>query len=249
MIDIILFGARGRMGKIITAEFAGFEDDKQEPDGLKIAAGIEREGHPDIGKTVDNVEIYSDRQTFPKADVWVDFSLAAPAVNHVEQACRNSVPIVIAATGFTGGQLKRISESSEQIPILLASNLSVGIGVMDRLLGEASYILGKEFDPVIVECHHSTKKDAPSGTALRLADTVRKSSGESPQVCAIRAGGVIGEHQARFVGKYEELIITHRAWSRQAFSRGVKRAVKFLMKKSPGLYTIKDMYSIDRYDV
>ena len=115
---------------------------------------------------------------------------------------------------------------------------------MDRLVENASKLLGEEFEAGLFEMHHSAKADAPSGTALHLAKSAGIDS-NSGNITALRAGGAIGEHHLHFVGQYEEIIIIHRAWSRKAFSRGVPHAIRFIFGKPPGLYSIQDMYSTD----
>jgi len=223
------------MGKLITAEFSGHNE-------LTIVAGVEHSEDPDIGKTFDGVHIHGSCDNLPSSDVWVDFSIATPAVEHARIAVEGNIPIVVASTGFDEAQQDELAYFAQRCPVLLASNLSVGIGVMDRLVGDAARLLGDDFDPALIEVHHSTKRDSPSGTALRLIERISAESGKEPQVAAIRAGGTIGEHQIRFIGQDEELIITHRAWSRQAFSRGVERAVRFIVGCEPGLYSIRDIY-------
>ena len=243
MINILLFGARGRMGQLICAEYSQMNFNADKKAIVSIIAGIEHGEHPDIGKTISGIPIVAPGDKLPSADVWVDFSLADPAIEHAVMAAENRIPIVIAATGFTGQQLNILNDLSEGCPILLASNLSVGMGTMDWIGGESAKMLGEDFDPSLVEYHHSTKKDAPSGTALRLIDRIQANGSLKPQTAAMRVGGAIGEHQVRFVGKYEELIITHRAWSRQAFSSGIDRAAMFLLDSAPGFYTVRDMFS------
>ena len=233
MIRVILFGALGRMGKIVYDELSRLDD-------FVLVAGVERPDHPEIKESCDEFPIYVDNEELPEADAWVDFSLAKPALDHVRLAARAGIPMVVAATGFDDEAASEIAGLAAKSAILIAPNLSIGIAVMDRIAGEAATMLGSEFDSAIVERHHKTKIDVPSGTALRLADTVIK-AGAMPKINSLRMGGSIGEHQVHFVGSDEELIIIHRVFSRRAFSRGVAAAVKFIVGKSPGLYTIRDM--------
>ena len=235
MIKVLLFGAAGRMGRLVSVELEDQED-------ISLMAGVEAPGHPAVGTIVNSLQIISDGNELPGADVWVDFSYATPALEHIRRASGLGKPILVGATGFSGEDNREIEQLAACCPVLIAPNLSTGIGVMNLLTGEAAKLLGKDFDPVIFELHHSGKRDAPSGTALRLAQQV--DTGEkSPQIAALRAGGAVGEHQVRFVGSDEELIIIHRAFSRKAFSRGVPRAVRFIAAQEPGLYGIRDMFS------
>lgn len=236
MTGVVLFGARGRMGRMITDEFAAKAD-------LKIVAGVESSTHPDVGKSPDGFPLYSDPRRLPDADVWVDFSLAAPAVLHAELAADKRMPLIVAATGFSENQISGLVKCSRKCPLLYAPNLSIGIGVMDRIIGDAARILGEDFDSSVVEFHHSAKLDSPSGTALRLMERISTEGKSQPKIAAMRLGGAIGEHQVRFVGENEELIITHRAFSRRAFSQGLERAIRFLSGKKPGFYTLRELYS------
>jgi len=222
------------MGELVAEELNEQED-------MTLVAGVESPGHAAIGSAMGNAPVIADSSEFPEADVWVDFSLAGTASDHIRLAATISKPVVVAVTGFDDNALRKIGIFAESCPVLIAPNLSVGMGVMDRLVGDTVRLLGDQFDPTLSELHHSTKQDSPSGTALWLAEQV-ETEGKSVQITSQRAGGAVGEHQMRFVGRDEELVITHRAFSRQAFSRGVPRAVRFILNKKPGLYSIRDMY-------
>ncbi len=230
MIRVILFGAQGRMGRLVTDVLAKQED-------MSLVAGVERSDHPNVDHGIN-----LDGDELPQADVWIDFSIGDAVISHLRQASKQSVPLIIAATGFDAEVMKEIENSSKRSPILIAPNLSIGIGVMDRIIGMTTQYTRNDFDPVIFEMHHTAKKDAPSGTAKKLADTIATEGREAP-IASLRAGGAIGEHRVHFVGQDEELIITHRASSRQAFSSGVPRAVRFIVGRAPGLYSIRDMFS------
>ncbi len=222
------------MGELVAEELDEQED-------MTLVAGVESPGHAAIGSAIGNARVIADSSEFPEADVWVDFSLAGAALDHIGLAAAISKPVVVAVTGFDDNALRKIRIFAESCPVLMAPNLSVGMGVMDRLIGDTARLLGDQFDPALSELHHSTKRDSPSGTALWLAEQI-ESEGGSVQITSQRAGGAVGEHQMRFVGMNEELIITHRAFSRRAFSRGVPRAVRFIINKKLGLYSIRSMY-------
>jgi len=238
MIKVILFGAVGRMGRLVIEELLEQTD-------MIIVAGIEHPEHDAVGIEIRDIPIIADGRELPEADVWVDFSLGEPALEHIRRASELGMPIVMPATGFDDKGVREIEKLSVSCPILVVPNLSTGIGVMERLIGDASRFFGKDFDPVLSEIHHTAKRDAPSGTALRLAKQIKMDVEQPIQIVAQRAGGSVGEHQIRFVGKDEELVITHRAWSRRAFSRGVPRAIRFIVEKEPGLYSTTDMYRGD----
>ncbi|MDP8237535.1 MAG: dihydrodipicolinate reductase C-terminal domain-containing protein [Candidatus Hatepunaea meridiana] len=239
MIRVILFGAVGRMGKLVIEEL-------QEQVDMTIVAGVEHPEHDSIGTSINDIPIIADGKELPEADVWVDFSFGEPALEHIRRASELGMPIVMPATGFDDKAIREIDKLSVSCPILMTPNLSTGIGVMERLIGDASRLFGNDFDPVLSEIHHTAKRDAPSGTALRLAQQVITDVEPPPiQIVSQRAGGAVGEHQIRFVGKDEELVITHRAWSRRAFSRGVPRAIRFIVEKESGMYSTTDMYGED----
>jgi len=235
VIKVLLFGAAGRMGKLVIEELS-------EQNDISLVAGVEHPSHSTVGKSIGKARILSDTGNFPESDVWIDFTYSEPALSHVRVASKSGIPIIIASTGFSPDEEHEIEQLAIYCPVLMAQNLSTGVGVMDRLAGDASRLLGTDFDPTLSEIHHAGKRDAPSGTALRLAGSI-ETGGKKPQITAIRAGNAIGEHQVRFVGRDEELIIIHRAWSRKAFSRGLPRAVQFIVNKKPGLYTISHLYN------
>jgi 4-hydroxy-tetrahydrodipicolinate reductase len=222
------------MGNLVATELL-------QQQNIQLIAGVECPGHYTVGSTIGDAPVIADGDKIPAADVWIDFSVPGSALEHIRLASGLGLPIVVAVTGFTAENIADIKTYAERCAILMAPNLSVGIGVMDSIIGETRELLGEDFDPVIFEIHHAAKRDAPSGTALRLSEQLSREGREIP-IASLRAGGVIGEHQVRFAGQSEELIITHRAWSRQAFSQGVPRAIRFITRQEPGLYSIRDMY-------
>lgn len=235
MIRTVLFGACGRMGSYVAEELVSQED-------IQLSAGIEKPGSEKINSIINGIKIKSEEDVVPEADVWIDFSLAVPALNHAEIAANSGTPILIGSTGFSSEQLDRIMKISKRTAVLLLPNCSVGIGVMNVLASKAATKLNDKFDASITELHHSGKVDAPSGTAKLLAMNLNGLN-DNPQVLSIRSGSAIGEHELRFVGEHEEIVITHRAYSRKAFSSGVPLAVRFLNGKEPGFYDINDLYT------
>ena len=213
-------------------------------DGFELVAGVENISYIESNDSVNSAaaqQMFIDTDPLPDSDIWIDFSIGEAVAGHVEWAAKSNTPIVIAATGYNSDAHILIHELSTQIPILVAPNLSTGMALMDRVVDIAASGIGSNFDPAIFELHHTGKKDAPSGTAKKLAKTVEESCNVEPQVVSLRAGGAIGEHRIHFVGKNEELIITHRATSRNAFASGIPAAVRFLTSCKPGLYTMQDV--------
>jgi 4-hydroxy-tetrahydrodipicolinate reductase len=237
VIRVVLFGACGRMGTIAAGEIAGQED-------FELVAGVERPNHPQVGGLIGSAPIVADEALLPDSDAWLDFSLASPSLLHARRAATLGKPLVIAATGFSSAETEEIEWLAKRCPLLVAPNLSTGVGALENLAVSATRLLSKEFDSAITETHHKTKKDAPSGTAKRIAERMAH-FGSKPQVLSIRAGGAIGEHRVSFTGSEEELVIIHRAWSRRAFSSGVPRAVRFIVHQAAGLYSLQDIYGLE----
>jgi len=224
------------MGQMVSADLMKQSD-------ISILAGVERDGHTDINSTCDGLKIITDSSQIPEADVWIDFSLAEAATRHAEMATKTNMHMIIGATGFNNEQLQILINASKYCPLLLGSNFSMGVGVMQHIVGITSKWLKNDFDTTLSEQHHKKKLDKPSGTAKDLLKTIYKSSQLTPQIASFRVGGAIGEHQVRFVGEHEELVITHRAFSREAFSQGVKIAIDYIVEQKNGFYSVSDIYS------
>jgi 4-hydroxy-tetrahydrodipicolinate reductase len=221
-LRVLLVGAAGRMGRTIS-HLA-----KNDPT-IEIAAQC------DLGDAIESAMVNSD--------VTIDFS-QPDAVNEICRAARqHRQPLVIGTTGHSQVQRQTVEKTAESLPVVLASNFSVGVNVLFGLTRKAAVLLGDEFDPEITETHHHMKKDAPSGTAKTLVEIVkqaRKSSDEIP-IESIREGEVVGTHTILFTGPGESLELTHRAMSREIFARGALRAARWVIGKPPGLYTMQDV--------
>jgi 4-hydroxy-tetrahydrodipicolinate reductase len=220
-VRVMLIGAAGRMGKAVR-EVGG--NDRE----VQIAARC------DVGDSIE--------PAMGNCDVAIDFSQADSIDEICFAALRNGKPLVIGTTGHSQQQRKRIETAAQSIPIVFASNFSVGVNVLFWLTQKAAELLGSDFDAEIVETHHKMKKDAPSGTAKTLANilkTARRSESEIP-IQSIREGEVVGEHRVIFNGAAECLELAHRAASREIFARGALRAAKWIVHKPPGLYSMRD---------
>ena len=179
-------------------------------------------------------------------DVAIDFSQADSIDEICRAASQHGKSLVIGTTGHSQQQRKTIEETAHSVPIVLASNFSVGVNVLFWLTQKAAELLGADFNPEIVETHHKMKKDAPSGTAKTLADilkVVRKHDREIP-IQSIREGDVVGEHTVIFRGPGESLELTHRAANRGIFAVGALRAAKWIINKPPGLYSMQDVLGL-----
>lgn len=263
MLKIAVNGACGRMGARIAALV--FEDTE-----LKLAAALERQGHPSIGKDIGTVAgcgeagIRVSTALDAPVDVLIDFSSPESSVAVAGVCAQKNVALVVGTTGLNPQQIERIRQFSSKIPCLVSPNMSVGVNAMFGLVAQTAKMLGMDFDIEIVETHHRFKKDAPSGTALRLAEKICDATGrkmekdviygrqgitnERPtsQICvhAVRSGDVIGEHTVVYGNLGERIEITHKAHTRDTFVRGAIRAAKFLAHKPPGMYSMADVLQI-----
>ena len=249
MTRIILHGCNGHMGKVISGLVS-------EDAGMQIVAGIDI---ADQGK--NDFPVYtklSDCQA--EADVVIDFS-SARAVDAVLSYCEErKLPLVECTTGLSEEQLAHLQKTSEKVAVLKSANMSLGINVLMKLLKEAARVLAPAgFDVEVVEKHHHLKLDAPSGTALALADSVNEAMDNSYHyvydrsqrreqrdakeigISAVRGGNIVGEHEVIFAGTDEVVTFTHTAFSKAVFGKGAVEAARFLAGKGPGLY---DMSSV-----
>jgi 4-hydroxy-tetrahydrodipicolinate reductase len=222
-VRILLIGSLGRMGRTIAAVAERDSD-------IEISAGVDQD---------DSIE--AGLQT---CDVAVDFSAAGT----VEEICRLALqyrrPLVIGTTGHSAAQRQYIESAAATIPIVFASNFSLGVNALFWLSARAAKLLGENFRAEIVETHHVMKKDAPSGTAKTLAEILEAQKGEEIPVRSIREGEVVGEHTVTFIGTGEQLELTHRAKSRETFARGALTAAQWVVGKPPRLYTMQDVLGL-----
>lgn len=251
MIRIILCGALGRMGGTVAAEIAA-EDD------LELVGAIDV---PGLEGSVAGVSVTSGlEELLPGCDVVVDFTNPEAALEHIEAGAAAGKPVIVGTTGFSQEQLERARAAEKSIPLLISPNMSAGVNLMFRVVGDVAAALG-DFDAEIIEIHHNRKKDSPSGTAARLAEAVEIARPGSVRVHgrqgmlgarpgneigmhSLRGGDVTGEHTVVFAGEGERLEITHRAHSRRTFARGAIRAIRFIMGKPAGRYTMNDVLGL-----
>lgn len=249
MTRIILSGCNGKMGQVITDIL---KDDKK----AVIVAGI------DIKQNIINS--YPVFQNFSKcnveADVIIDFSSPVNLDNMLDYAIKNRIGCVLCTTGYSTEQLQLINEAAQRIPVLRSANMSMGINLISKLLRAAAPILADAgFDIEIIEKHHNKKLDAPSGTALALADAINdslenkytykydRSNERAPRdkaeigISAVRGGTIVGEHEIIFAGTDEVIEIKHTAYSKAIFAKGAIQAAKYLPGKPAGIYTMSDI--------
>ena len=246
-VRIILCGACGKMGGNVLSLLA---DDAE----AKVVCGV------DLYPREIGVPVYTSfADVKEEADVIIDFSSPIGLAERLEYAKTHDVGIVLAATGFSADDLKTVGEYAKSVAIFRTANLSLGVNLMQALIKTAAEVLGDSYDVEIIERHHNLKKDAPSGTALMLADTSNEAfdgkkhcvNGRSGIVGArdkseigmhaVRGGTIVGEHEVMFAGEDEIITISHSARSKRVFAVGAIRAAKFLAGKSAGSYEMKDL--------
>ena len=250
MTNIILSGCGGRMGQAIVRAAEGSTT-------CRIVAGVDI--NADAIAPVCAFPVYGAISDFPgKADVIVDFShhTALPAL--ADYATKTNTPIVLATTGYTDEEKELIARSAEQVAVFSSGNMSIGINLLIELCRNAARTLGESFDVEIVEKHHNQKLDAPSGTALMIADALREEREQTEYVYdrhavrakrdsaqigihSIRGGTIVGEHEVLFAGKDEMITLTHTATSREIFANGALKAANYLAGKGAGRYDMSDL--------
>jgi len=264
MTNIAILGAAGRMGQALLRCSRRLEN-------LRVVAALETAGHPDLGLDagqrsgvgVINVPISAGPAT--GADVVIDFTFHSATPGNIAAAVAAKQAVVLGTTGLTDQEQAVVRDAAKKIPIMWAANMSLGVNVLLNLVQRAAAILGPEYDAEIVEMHHRLKKDAPSGTALALADALAKGrqvnlkdvvcygregiTGERPSgqiaIHAVRGGDVVGDHTIMFASDGERVEITHKASNRECFAMGALRAALWVHGKKPGLYNMRDVLGLN----
>ena len=248
MIKAILHGCCGRMGRIIT-------EICEKDENIEIAAGVDA-----FGDAYAGYPVYRTLEECPEGDVIIDLSNSSAIDGLLEYSVRKQIPAVVCTTGLSEEQMKALEEASKKTAILKSANMSVGINLLEALIAEAAPKLAAAgFDIEIVEKHHNTKVDAPSGTALALADAANAALGNEYEyvydrtvrrqkrpvkeigISAVRGGTIVGDHDVIFAGQDEVITFSHRAYSRAVFGKGAVEAAKFLAGKKSGFYTMSDV--------
>ena len=260
---LVVVGAAGRMGRRIIALAV-------ESSEFSIVAAVEKPGHPDIGKDAGltaaaaplNIKINSAWPT--AADVAIDFSQPQAAEATIDYCLKNKTALVLGTTGLNASQQEILKNASKKIPLLYATNMSVGMNVLFAIVGKVASLLGDDYDTEIIEQHHRFKKDAPSGSALTLAENICKATGKKFPGClihgregkealrqkgtigihAVRAGDIVGIHSVLFSALGETLTLNHNAHSRDGFARGALLAAHWLIGKKPALYSMADVLGL-----
>ncbi len=266
MTSIIVTGAAGRMGGRIIAL------SKEYPE-LRLAGALERKGSEAVGKDIgpltgigeSSVKVSDSLEAIiDKADVVIDFTAPSAALQNLEIVSRHSKAMVIGTTGFSKDEIDTIRRFAGKIPVVLAPNMSVGVNLLFKVLQDVARVLGDDYDIEIIEAHHRLKKDAPSGTALKMAQVIAEAVNRNLEevgvyarkgiigersrkeigIQTVRAGDIVGEHTVLFGGLGERIEITHKASSRDTFARGALKAALWIAARKPGLYDMQDVLGL-----
>ncbi len=265
-IRAIVVGAAGRMGLRLLAVL------RENPQFL-LAGAVERKDHPQMGQDIGEIAGLGKWQVFlsgslaeviGQGEVIIDFTNAEASLNNLKVAAAAAKAAVVGSTGFSSAQMEEVKKIGQQIPCVLSPNMSVGVNVMFRLLADLARVLGDDYDVEVIEAHHRLKKDAPSGTAIKIGQILAQALnrnfdevgvyarkgiiGERTKaeigLQTIRAGDIVGEHTVIFGGLGERIEVIHRAHSRDNFARGALRAAQWVVKQKPGLYDMQDVLGL-----
>ena len=266
MINITVIGAAGKMGSRIIALSRDYEN-------IKLIGAVERKEHKNIGQDIGDVigigktgiKLVSNvKDVEGKTNVCIDFSSPESTSQNLKALSGNPVPVVIGTTGVTKDITEEIKSYAQKAPCVFAPNMSVGVNLLLKVLTDVAKVLGDDYDIEIIEAHHRLKKDAPSGTAMKMAQVIAASLNRNLEDTAvytrkgligertkkeigiqtIRAGDIVGEHTVLFGGLGERIEITHKASSRDTFARGALKAALWVHKQAPGLYDMQDVLGL-----
>jgi len=258
-IKVAIAGSGGRMGKVLL-------DCVAQADDLQLHAALEHKGSVFIGNTVaDGIKITDDIETaLQGADALIDFTRPEGTMQHLEICRKLGVGMVIGTTGLNAQQKAALGAAAQDIGIVFAPNMSVGVNLVFKLLETASRVLSEGYDIEIIEAHHRHKVDAPSGTALGMGEVVARTLGRDLEKCAVygregvtgerdpstigfatvRGGDIVGDHTVLYAGIGERIEITHKASSRATFAIGALRAARFLKANQAGMYDMQDVLGL-----
>jgi 4-hydroxy-tetrahydrodipicolinate reductase len=266
MLRIAVAGVSGRMGKIIVEAIS-------KTDGVEVGAATVRPNSPALGQEVggmcglpviDVCAVDNLDEALGDFDVLIDFTSPAATIEHIATCIGAGKKMVIGTTGFTDDQKQTIAEASKKIPIVFAPNMSIGVNLCLKLLEQAAKVIGEDSDVEIIEAHHRHKKDAPSGTALKMGEVIAQALGRDLDEVAvygregqtgardgktigfesIRAGDIVGDHTVMFAGDGERIEITHKSNSRMTYAAGSVKAAQWLQDKKKGLYDMQDVLGL-----
>jgi 4-hydroxy-tetrahydrodipicolinate reductase len=266
MVKAIVTGVGGRMGGRIVHLMEAAE-------GIELVGAVESPGHAAVGKDVGAVVglpekgitvVDSLAQVLPQGEVVIEFTHPEPSLTHLRAVADANKAMVLGTTGFSPPQIAEIQALASRAHLVFAPNMSVGVNLMFKVVADIARVLGESYDVEIVEAHHRLKKDAPSGTAIKLGQVIAHSldreldkvgvysrhgiigqrTDKEIGIQTVRAGDIVGEHTVLFGGMGERLEIIHRAHSRDNFARGAVRAAQWIVTRPPGLYDMQDVLGL-----
>lgn len=234
MVKLGIAGVCGKMGRRI------FELASQDRD-FEINLALEKKGTPMIGKDLGKLKISSSSDGMFLIDVFIDFTIPEASEINLDYAAKYKKALVLGTTGLNEQQLRKVEDVSKVVPVVFSPNMSVGVNVLFGILPEIARRLGPDYNIEIVEAHHKAKKDAPSGTAKKLAQVLTEATKKEIPTHAIRLGDIVGDHTVIFCGNSERIEIKHQAHSRDLFALGALKAAKWVFNKPAGLYSMQDV--------
>lgn len=237
MIKLGVAGVCGKMGRRI------FELASQDRD-FDMALALEKKGTPVIGKELGKLKISSSPDGVFLIDVFVDFTIPEASELNLDYVAKYRKALVLGTTGMSDKQIQKVEEISKVIPVVFSPNMAIGVNILFDMLPQLAKRLGPDYSIEIVEAHHRGKKDAPSGTAKKIAQVLKEASGKEIPAHSIRLGDIVGDHTVIFCGNSERIEIKHQAHTRDLFAVGALRAAKWIFNKPAGLYTMQDALKV-----
>lgn len=234
MIKLGIAGVCGKMGRRIF-EFASHDKD------FEVALALERKGIPQIGKELGKLKISSNPDGLFLVDVFIDFTAPEASEASLDYVARYKKALILGTTGLNETQLGKVRELSKTAAVVHSPNMSIGMNTLFSFFPDLAKSLGPDYSIEIIEAHHRGKKDAPSGTAKRIAQVLKDATAKEIPVHAMRLGDIIGDHTVVFCGNSERIEIKHQAHSRDLFALGAIKAAKWVFGKPAGLYSMQDV--------
>ena len=234
MIKLGIAGVCGKMGRRI------FELASQNKD-FEVNLALEKKGTPAIGKDLGKIKISSSQDGLFLIDVFVDFTVPEATEANLDYVGKYKKALVLGTTGLNEAQLRKVEDLSKVVPVVFSPNMAVGVNVLFSVLPEIAKRLGPDYNIEIVEAHHKGKKDAPSGTAKKMAEVLQEAAKKEIPTHSIRLGDIIGDHTVIFCGNSERIEIKHQAHTRDLFALGALKAAKWIADKPAGLYSMQDV--------
>ncbi|MFH1656078.1 MAG: 4-hydroxy-tetrahydrodipicolinate reductase [Candidatus Omnitrophota bacterium] len=235
MIKLAISGCAGKMGSRIMNLAL---NDKE----FDVAVALESKGHGAVGSKVGNINITDDAEQIKIADCLIEFTSPEATIEHLKICSKHNKAMVIGTTALNVEQKKQLEDASRTITIVFSPNMSIGVNLLFKLVNDAARSLSSDYSVKITESHHAHKKDAPSGTAKKLAQIIKDTTGrEVSDIKSIREGEIIGDHEVIFDSPLDTIKLSHSAKTRDIFAQGALTAAKLAVSKKPGLFSMQDV--------